>query len=852
MKREPSPSPPVKAGLYLLTVGASVDFLTDENTVYPVYIDPTLTINSGTNYIEDTTIYSSKSAINYGTDTKLVVGTGSPSYGVGRAVVRIPGIYESVALEDMMPANILSATFTVRPYSSPAASQTLYLHPLEDYTWTESGATWNSITAGGYSNSAWSSATVGTSVATFNITSLAKEWPYGAYYPDSGFLIKLADSAEGSNCKRLYTTEYTTASYRPYATFTYLEDGVYRIKNMNSSLYMEVAGGKSKDHNGVIQSGMLSANPDRLSQLWKVKALSDGTFSIRPMHDPTMGLSIYNNTVQINEIGDRDNETIITETAQSGVAALWSITQASVSGGLSIRPDGNTKALRVSGDSLADGALIVQGNYDNYYFDSWLFEEVTDVTPMVLFYDTETGLRITETRSYEFTRTSEETFSELKIKPVYVSQESVRQEFSYVSSDNRVVMVDSSGTMYGMFEGDASVTVYGNDNQASNTIVVRIPFSGTYFIKNRQRKQYVQINDNERPDYSDSGAHMELWDYTGGDYQKWNITEVSLGYYKIVSEMSGLALSVPADDVNAEDKKLVQEEYVGAYRQQWKIEETENGSYKIQARSAEGTNLVMASQWHASDDIGGIGTDTNGVNVQQRQYLDNDSYKDEWYIDTKRIFHATVNNYFDDGFCVRFGKTRTESAQTIGENMVKASSILRKACGLIIEFDVAQYYNSPLDQCKETVNVQNVDNVCICGQEHSVASNIKSAFKSTFTGSNTVTNVYWTGHTVKTDTIDNRSFSNGTAVMMLETTQTGILGVLVHELNHQYDGKDHYCEKDDNDECKNKEICSSCGDAPRPESCVMKRGKYCDIYADTVICAECLQDILTHLKDHHE
>ena len=131
------------------TVGASVDFLTDENTVYPVYIDPTLTVNSGTDYIEDTTIYSSKSAINYGTDTKLVVGT---------------------------------------------------------------------------------------SVATFNITSLAKEWPYGAYYPDSGFLIKLADSAVGSICKRLYTTEHTTASYRPYATFTYLEDGVYRIRNVNSSL----------------------------------------------------------------------------------------------------------------------------------------------------------------------------------------------------------------------------------------------------------------------------------------------------------------------------------------------------------------------------------------------------------------------------------------------------------------------------------------------------------------------------------------------------------------------------------------------------------------------------------------
>ncbi len=63
----------VKNGLYLLTVGASVEFLTDENTVYPVYIDPTLTVNSGTDYIEDTTIYSSKPAINYDTTLDFIV-----------------------------------------------------------------------------------------------------------------------------------------------------------------------------------------------------------------------------------------------------------------------------------------------------------------------------------------------------------------------------------------------------------------------------------------------------------------------------------------------------------------------------------------------------------------------------------------------------------------------------------------------------------------------------------------------------------------------------------------------------------------------------------------------------------
>ena len=75
----------VKNGLYLLTVGASVDFLTDENTVYPVYIDPGLTINSGTNYIEDAGIYQGDPTGNYGSANYFDVGTYSSTLGVGRA-----------------------------------------------------------------------------------------------------------------------------------------------------------------------------------------------------------------------------------------------------------------------------------------------------------------------------------------------------------------------------------------------------------------------------------------------------------------------------------------------------------------------------------------------------------------------------------------------------------------------------------------------------------------------------------------------------------------------------------------------------------------------------------------------
>lgn len=56
----------------------------------------------------------------------------------------------------------------------------------------------------------------------------------------------------------------------------------------------------------------------------------------------------------------------------------------------------------------------------------------------------------------------------------------------------------------------------------------------------------MQIDDNDDPDYNTSGSHMELWDYDGGGYQRWELIHIGDGYYKIVSVKSGMALCVPS------------------------------------------------------------------------------------------------------------------------------------------------------------------------------------------------------------------------------------------------------------------------------------------------------------------
>lgn len=159
------------------------------------------------------------------------------------------------------------------------------------------------------------------------------------------------------------------------------------------------------------------------------------------------------------------------------------------------------------------------------------------------------------------------------------------------------------------------------DTASSVTLV-----DGEYYIQNRFRPRYVQVDDNDKPGYSTSGSILEQWNFCGDAHQRWMITSVGDGYYKIVNVKSDKAISVPANKIGSEDVALVQEPYAGLDRQKWKITWTKYGSFKIKAKSAEAiTNKDLAMV--IGDSLLG---DSDGLNVEQRKYVDNNSFRDEW------------------------------------------------------------------------------------------------------------------------------------------------------------------------------------------------------------------------------
>jgi len=207
---------------YLLTVSANEEFLSDPTTLYPVTIDPSLTVSdtaNGINSIEDAPVYAGYPNTNFGAYLFNPMGTPDSTFGVGRTVVRLNGLINSEEYIGITDTQIQNVTFHILDVSG-TVTQNVNLHPLTDNTtWTESTVTWNNI--GSYTTSANYGTSMGAGTwAEFDITLLVRCWKNNIYSQDAGFILVNEDE---THLKTFASSEYSTASYHPYVVMTYSE-----------------------------------------------------------------------------------------------------------------------------------------------------------------------------------------------------------------------------------------------------------------------------------------------------------------------------------------------------------------------------------------------------------------------------------------------------------------------------------------------------------------------------------------------------------------------------------------------------------------------------------------------------
>lgn len=286
---------------YLLTISVNPEFLSASDTVYPVTIDPTLTINQPAN-IEDAITYSNYPNNSYGGYQYAYIGNYN-NYGIGQLLVRFPNLNSDSTWNAMTSGDITSAYYYMYCGTSSAASS-IQPHLYWGNTWTESGVKYSNINWAEVYPHSMPSTNIPTTAGNygFNITGTVKSWKEGMASASLGLVFKNTDETTSTKVKCFRTKEYANAhsgATMPYLVINYnsstppvqtveLETGYYFIKN-HSNKYIDAANSGTTNGTDVLLWDVHFAS----NQRWYIQHMGNGYYLINPAYT-TLVLGAYN------------------------------------------------------------------------------------------------------------------------------------------------------------------------------------------------------------------------------------------------------------------------------------------------------------------------------------------------------------------------------------------------------------------------------------------------------------------------------------------------------------------------------------------------------------------------------
>ena len=215
-------------GTYTLTLVVDEVFLAAEETVYPVYIDPTITVNASgsgsSKTILDTPIYngSGVSGITAGSNQTAVVGyvgtVNGTQYGSGRLLMKFPGLMNRFFM-DSYRYTITDATLYLSEGSGLSSTATITAYMYDGPVWSETSrysySLWNGV---GERLSGYSYSYPNRTQGNFDITWAVQLWQSNHSLASRGIIFKNSNESSLTYYKTISTTEGNTA---PYLSVTY-------------------------------------------------------------------------------------------------------------------------------------------------------------------------------------------------------------------------------------------------------------------------------------------------------------------------------------------------------------------------------------------------------------------------------------------------------------------------------------------------------------------------------------------------------------------------------------------------------------------------------------------------------
>ena len=360
---------------YLLTIEVDPEFLADENTKYPIRIDPTVEINysnNGSGAIQDCTVYTDDTTNGY--YGSIFVGL-KQNGGIARILMKFPGLDLSSLGEHV---RIESATVTLRDLMCESTGLDVYCHVY-------AGAVWNESAVGWYNTMAISpdylsdqldmqrmSYAIGAGLPeihrySFDITKAVQGWMDGNYDQNKGIVFKASAAVEnGSTYNSKTIGSYNRASYKPTLSVTYLpytyqlvENGTYYLNNYYTGKYLHY--NTSNDYISG-KSGLLADLGTTIQ--WEVVRSSQGNDYLIRVKDTNLYLAVPEDEDSIGI------ETVSVNNAAIPARCLWSIDIAD-GGGCLVRSAYNGQYLYAVGNGVTGTYTTGAIETASYYSCVW-------------------------------------------------------------------------------------------------------------------------------------------------------------------------------------------------------------------------------------------------------------------------------------------------------------------------------------------------------------------------------------------------------------------------------------------------------------------------------------------------
>lgn len=258
---------------YILTLVVDEKFLNSENTVYPVTIDPAITIPAS--YIQNTMVNELIPTAGNWSSNSMYVGK-HVYFGDCQMFMRLTNISDYSYIPS---SNINHVMFNIYEFSGWTTSATVDLFDLASSSWTYNGINYNNKPNTYGARQSYKKYPPTNTWSEFEITSLFEAWlndqlGQGGYTKDYGFCLK-ANNAD--MISRFYYQSADT-SKPPTITVNYKEDtsvtdGLYYIRNLSTGRYLEA---EQKTSGRNVVTSPLHGNS---SQQWKIVSKGNGLYT---------------------------------------------------------------------------------------------------------------------------------------------------------------------------------------------------------------------------------------------------------------------------------------------------------------------------------------------------------------------------------------------------------------------------------------------------------------------------------------------------------------------------------------------------------------------------------------------